>query len=54
MQGNLQNHNAHAKSRTEIIYELKSDKTQGISEQEAALRLSYYGENEFEEKKKRS
>ena len=45
---------AHDKSTEIVLNELSTDKTQGLSQSEAASRIEKYGENRLQEKKKKS
>ena len=45
---------AHDKSTQDVLLDLATDKTQGLSEAEASERLAKYGENRLQEKKKKS
>ena len=45
---------AHDKSTQDVLLDLATDKTQGLSEAEASARIAKYGENRLQEKKKKS
>ena len=45
---------AHDKSTQDVLCDLATDKTQGLSAKEASARIEKYGENRLQEKKKKS
>ena len=45
---------AHSEEYLNVIQKLESDMTRGLSEQQAAEKLTQYGENKLREKKKKT